>query len=50
VKVEIQKSRFQVNDPYILSVGLFRGSMKAAPGPSAPADEEGEEAVAVEAQ
>ena len=25
VKVEIQKSRFQVNDAYILSVGLFRG-------------------------
>ena len=25
VRVEIQKSRFQVNDPYILSVGLFRG-------------------------
>jgi DNA-directed RNA polymerase subunit E'/Rpb7 len=25
VQVEIQKSRFQVNDPYILSVGLFRG-------------------------
>jgi DNA-directed RNA polymerase subunit E'/Rpb7 len=24
VRVEIQKSRFQVNDPYILSVGLFR--------------------------
>lgn len=25
VRVEIKKSRFQVNDPYILSVGLFRG-------------------------
>ena len=25
VNVEIQKSRFQVNDAYILSVGLFRG-------------------------
>uniref|UniRef100_A0A6C0BL56 S1 motif domain-containing protein n=1 Tax=viral metagenome TaxID=1070528 RepID=A0A6C0BL56_9ZZZZ len=36
VKVEIQKSRFQVNDPYILSVGLFRGSIKGAPA-SAPA-------------
>ena len=48
VKVEIQKSRFQVNDPYILSVGLFRGSTKAAPGPSAPAEEE--EALAIEAQ
>lgn len=32
VQVEIKKSRFQVNDPYILSVGLFRSSkgMKAA--------------------
>ena len=28
VRVEIQKSRFQVNDPYILSVGLFRGIVK----------------------
>ncbi len=28
VRVEIQKSRFQVNDPYILSVGLFRGIIK----------------------
>jgi len=26
VKVEIKKSRFQVNDPYILSVGVFRSS------------------------
>lgn len=25
VRAEIQKSRFQVNDPYILSVGIFRG-------------------------
>jgi DNA-directed RNA polymerase subunit E'/Rpb7 len=31
VKVEIQKSRFQVNDAYILSVGLFRGLATAAP-------------------
>lgn len=28
VRVEIQKSRFQVNDPYILSVGIFRGLVK----------------------
>ena len=28
VRVEIQKSRFQVNDPYILSVGIFRGIVK----------------------
>jgi DNA-directed RNA polymerase subunit E'/Rpb7 len=33
VRVEIKKSRFQVNDPYILSVGLFRGSVKKAPAP-----------------
>ena len=26
VEVEIKKSRFQVNDPYILSVGVFRSS------------------------
>jgi hypothetical protein len=31
VNVEIQKSRFQVNDPYILSVGLFRGLVEEAP-------------------
>jgi DNA-directed RNA polymerase subunit E'/Rpb7 len=30
VNVEIQKSRFQVNDPYILSVGLFRGVVDGA--------------------
>jgi len=41
VKVEIQKSRFQVNDPYILSVGLFKGlavaSNAAAIAPAAAA-------------
>ena len=26
VEVEVKKSRFQVNDPYILSVGTFRSS------------------------
>jgi len=31
VSVEIQKSRFQVNDAYILSVGLFRGLSEGAP-------------------
>ena len=30
VSVEIQKSRFQVNDAYILSVGLFRGAAAVA--------------------
>ena len=40
VQVEIKKSRFQVNDPYILSVGMFRSSKgkKAEPSPArAPA-------------
>lgn len=43
VRVEIKKSRFQVNDPYILSVGLFRGMVKSAPvtPPSAPAGVKG---------
>jgi len=43
VKVEIQKSRFQVNDPYILSVGLFKGlaseAAVAAVAVAAPAAE-----------
>jgi len=42
VNVEIQKSRFQVNDAYILSVGLFRGLAtavaEAAPANSASAN------------
>ncbi len=46
VKVEIKKSRFQVNDEYILSVGLYKGRGKAsaaamaaaAPKPSAKAE------------
>ena len=57
VKVEIQKSRFQVNDPYILSVGMFRGSEKASAAPSGPSgpsslaeEAEEEEAIAIEAQ
>ena len=36
VSVEVQKSRFQVNDAYILSVGLFRGA--AVDAPVAPVD------------
>ena len=43
ITVEIKKSRFQVNDEYILSVGLFRGR-KA--GTAATDDEEEEEATA----
>jgi DNA-directed RNA polymerase subunit E'/Rpb7 len=50
VEVEVKKSRFQVNDPYILSVGTFRSSKgkKAAKAPVPPVapkpEEEGEEA------
>lgn len=28
IKVEIKKSRFQVNDPFILSVGVFKGVVR----------------------
>lgn len=35
VEVEIKKSRFQVKDPHILSVGLFIGRVSAPP-PAAP--------------
>lgn len=34
IQVEIKKSRFQVNDPYILSIGFFKGL--AAKGSNAP--------------
>ena len=40
VSVEIQKSRFQVNDAYILSVGLFRGAAVASAAPEAVVPEE----------
>ncbi len=33
VKVEIKKSRFQVNDEYILSVGLYKGQGKGTAKP-----------------
>ena len=39
VEVEVKKSRFQVNDPYILSVGTFRsskGKKARAPATAAP--------------
>ncbi len=54
VQVEIKKSRFQVNDPYILSVGVFKGYAEAgvevgAAAAAAPAiPVEGDEAFAVE--
>lgn len=34
VEVEIKKSRFQVNDPYILSVGMFRSVIGGATAPA----------------
>jgi DNA-directed RNA polymerase subunit E'/Rpb7 len=37
VEIEIKKSRFQVNDPYILSVGTFRASKGKKPAPAAAA-------------
>lgn len=46
VRIQIQKSRFQVNDSYILSVGLFLGSEggAAAAAVPPPVAEEGGEA------
>jgi DNA-directed RNA polymerase subunit E'/Rpb7 len=41
IRIEIRKSRFQVNDPFILSVGVYRGR---ADGPVARITEEDEEA------
>jgi DNA-directed RNA polymerase subunit E'/Rpb7 len=39
VKVQIKKSRFQINDPYILSVGMFISSGGKGPAPLVEADE-----------
>jgi DNA-directed RNA polymerase subunit E'/Rpb7 len=39
IRIEIRKSRFQVNDPFILSVGVYRGR---ADGPVARTTEEAE--------
>jgi len=56
IQVEIKKSRFQVNDPYILSIGYFKGlaakvaSANAAVAAEADeAAEEGDEEVVEEA-
>lgn len=62
IQVEVKKSRFQVNDEYILSVGLFKGLgkgfVRAAPAAAAAAavdetlddeDAEGKEAESKEA-
>ena len=43
VNVEIQKSRFQVNDAYILSVGLFRGLASAVAAEAVPVEVVAEE-------
>ena len=47
VKVEIKKSRFQVNDPYILSVGVFQGVSKKLRMNRAASDAAPEEEAAV---
>ncbi len=49
VRIQIQKSRFQVNDAYILSVGIFLGPAEgaaAAPLPVEEAEEKKEESEA----
>lgn len=51
INVEVKKSRFQVNDEYILSVGLFKGRKNPSNSKGLRAelfDGEGEEAVAEE--
>ena len=50
VKIQIKKSRFQINDPYILSVGTFLSSSGKGPAPIAEVatDEIPEEEIATE--
>jgi hypothetical protein len=36
IRVEIQKSRFQLKDPFIVSVGIFRGLAGTTGGPRQP--------------
>jgi len=36
IRVEIKKSRFQINDPHILSIGQFLTTVQAAPSAEAP--------------
>jgi hypothetical protein len=36
IRVEIQKSRFQLKDPFIVSVGIFRGLAGSTGGPRQP--------------
>ena len=47
VRVQIKKSRFQINDPYILSVGIFlsvvnKGELSGEPGAVGPLVDEAE--------
>ena len=51
VQVEIKKSRFQVNDPYILSIGYFKGLAakgKNVPPASVPVEAISEEVITEE--
>ena len=60
INVEIQKSRFQLRDPFIVSVGIYRGSngvtrVVPAPAPAAvaspvPAESEAAESEAAESE
>jgi DNA-directed RNA polymerase subunit E'/Rpb7 len=43
VRVEIKKSRYQVNDTSILSVGIFKGRVKGAAGEAAAEEKKEEE-------
>jgi DNA-directed RNA polymerase subunit E'/Rpb7 len=43
VRVEIKKSRYQVNDTSILSVGIFKGKVKGAAGEAAAEEKKEEE-------
>jgi hypothetical protein len=49
IRIEIKKSRFQINDPHILSIGQFLGRAGlAAVGPSEPSGQESVKALALE--
>ena len=53
IRVEIKKSRFQINDPQILSLGQFLSVVSAAPVPEVPetaAEAEGEGEAEAEAE
>ena len=49
IKIQVKKSRFQINDPYILSVGIFLSSSgKGVPIAEVAAEEIPEEEIATE--